>query len=78
MSDNKAVTRATVPAISDERNIGKLSAHDGCAGFELLRHAWTALGAFIADDDDDVLAVGDAACVESGIEFVFFVEDLEV
>lgn len=76
MSDDEAVARTTVPAVSNECDISELSAHDGCAGFELLGHAWPTLGAFVADDDDDVLAVRDAAGVESSVEFVLFIEDL--
>lgn len=76
MSHDKPVTRARIPSVGDERNVGKFRAHDGRAGFELFGHAWAAFGAFVADYHDDVFAVRDEAFVECCVEFVFFVEDL--
>jgi hypothetical protein len=78
MAYNEAVAGTTVPAIGDESNVGEFGAHDGRAGFELFRHSRPAFGTFVADDHDDVLAVRDAAGIEGGVEFVFFVEDLGV
>jgi hypothetical protein len=76
MPNDKPVAGATVPAVSNECDIGEFRAHDGCAGFQLLGHARAAFGAFVAHDYDDVFAVRNQAGVEGGVEFVFFVEDL--
>jgi hypothetical protein len=76
VADDEPVARTAVPTVGNERDVGETRAHDCSAGFELLGHAWATLGAFVADYDDDVFAVGDEACVEGGVELVFFVEDL--
>jgi hypothetical protein len=78
MPDNETVARAAVPAIRDQRNVGEACAHDGCTSFELLRHARTSFGAFVAHDDDDIFAVRELTGIEGSVELVFFVEDLFV
>jgi hypothetical protein len=78
VANDKAVGCAAVPAIRNERDVGELSTHDGCGGFELFGHAWAAFGAFVANDYDDVFAMRNKAGVHGGVEFVFLVEDLGV
>jgi len=72
------MTCTGVSAVGNQGDVGEFRAHDCSGGFKLLGHAGSALGAFVADHDDDVFAMGDAAGVEGGVEFVFFVEDLWV
>jgi hypothetical protein len=78
VADDEAMGRARVAAVGDEGDVCELCAEDGGGGFELLGHAWTAFGTFVAHDDYDVGAAGNEAGVEGGVKLMFFVEDLEI
>ena len=75
MPHNKAMAGARVPPIRHECHVGEFSAHERGAGFQLLGHAGTALGALVADDDDDVGGVRDFAVIECLVELVLLIED---
>lgn len=75
VADQEAVAAAREAPVGDERNVvSKTVAHDGGAGLEHLRHAGAALGAFVADDDNGLLALLEGASFEGFDEEVLGVE----
>lgn len=73
--DDEAMTGAAVPSVGDEGDVRQLGAHDGRRGLQLLRHAGPAFRAFVAHNQDEVLAARDLAFVQGAVELGFFVED---
>ncbi|KAK1526013.1 uncharacterized protein CCOS01_08431 [Colletotrichum costaricense] len=76
MPNQEPVRAAREPSVRQQRHVlAQPGAHDGGAGLQHLGHAGAALGPFVADDDDRLLALLDLAALQGGDEAVLLVED---